>query len=183
MNIIPAAIPEILIIEPKVFEDERGYFFESFHEEQYSKTIGGLKFVQDNVSCSSKNTVRGLHFQTGLFAQGKLCQILWGNVLDVAVDIRIGSPSYGKYIVVELSASNKKQLWIPPGFAHGFSVLSEMAIFLYKCNQYYNKASERTVIFNDPDLRIDWKIEHPIVSVKDLQGIFFRNLHSDFVYP
>jgi len=169
-------------MEPKIFEDERGYFVESFRGKRYLKITNGLKFVQDNVSRSVRNTIRGLHYQVGKYAQGKLCQVLFGRVLDVAVDLRRGSPYFGKHISFELSDENKNQLCIPPGFAHGFCVLSEEAIFSYKCTQYYDKDSERTLLYNDPELHIDWKIEQPIVSDKDQQGTLLKNLGSDFTY-
>lgn len=165
-----------------MFSDDRGYFFESYQEEKYLKSIKAAVFVQDNISRSVRNTIRGLHYQVGSYAQGKLCQVLVGRVLDIAVDIRRGSPYFGKHVSFELSDENKNQLYIPPGFAHGFCVLSEVAIFSYKCTQYYSKGSERTLVYNDPDLHIDWKIEQPIVSDKDLQGALFKNLGNDFVY-
>lgn len=176
MNIIPTSIPDVVIIEPKVFEDERGYFFESFKLNFFKAKVSDIQFVQDNVSRSSKNTIRGLHFQTGGFAQGKLCQVVVGTVIDVAVDLRKQSPTFGKHVAVELSDQKKNQIWIPPGFAHGFSVLSESAIFVYKCTNYYNKESERTLLFNDPALAIDWRVSSPIVSAKDQQGAQLKDL-------
>ncbi len=139
-------------------------------------------FVQDNISKSRKGTVRGLHYQVGENAQGKLCQVIEGEVLDVAVDIRFGSPTFGKHFSLILNSENKLQLWIPPGFAHGFSVLSDEAIFSYKCTNYYSKAHERTIIYNDPDLKIDWKVESPIVSEKDLQASKFKDIEKDFIF-
>lgn len=182
MKVIIADIPGISVIQPVVFSDERGYFFESYQKEKYFNNIRVANFVQDNVSRSVRNTIRGLHFQVGEHAQGKLCQVLFGRVLDVAVDIRRGSPHFGKHVFFELSDENKNQLYIPPGFAHGFCVLSEVAIFSYKCTRSYNKDSERTLLYSDPDLHIDWKIEQPIVSDKDRQGTLLKNLGSDFVY-
>lgn len=176
MNIIPTSIPDVVIIEPRVFADDRGYFFESFKENFFKEKIKEVRFVQDNVSKSSKNTIRGLHFQVGEFAQGKLCQVVYGTVLDVAVDLRKDSPTFGRYVAVELSDRNKKQIWIPPGFAHGFSVLSDAAIFVYKCTNYYNKESERTLLYNDPALAIDWKVSSPIVSAKDQQGTLLKDI-------
>ncbi|MBI2430131.1 MAG: dTDP-4-dehydrorhamnose 3,5-epimerase [Ignavibacteriales bacterium] len=176
MNILSTTIPDVLILEPKVFEDERGYFFESYKENFFKEKINDIQFIQDNVSRSSRNTIRGLHFQVGEFAQGKLCQVVFGTVLDVAVDLRKNSPTFGKHIAVELSDQKKNQIWIPPGFAHGFSVLSESAIFVYKCTNYYNKESERTLLYNDPALKIDWKISDPIVSAKDQQGTLLKDL-------
>lgn len=177
MNIIPTSIPDVLIIEPKVYTDERGYIFESFKQNLFNEKVRDVRFVQDNVSRSVKNTIRGLHFQAGEFAQGKLCQVVLGTVLDVAVDLRNNSPTYGKHVVVELSDQNKKQIWIPPGFAHGFSVLSETAIFMYKCTNYYNKESERTLLHNDPALSIDWKVSTPLVSAKDQLGTLLKDLN------
>jgi len=179
MEIEHTPLSGLVVIQPKVMSDERGFFFESFSEERYEK-ICGIRFVQDNVSESVKNTVRGLHYQVGEFAQGKLCQVLSGAVIDVAVDIRFGSPTFGQYFSVELSSSNNKQLWIPPGFAHGFSVISEKATFHYKCSAYYYKAHERSIRFNDPTLNIDWKVSNPIVSPKDLVAPLFSDIQKDF---
>ena len=172
----------LILVKPDVYPDDRGYFFESFNKKKFSD--GGIKvtFVQDNVSKSVKGTVRGLHYQVGEFAQGKLCSVVVGNVLDVAVDIRFGSPTFGKYFAVVLSEENKNQLWIPPGFAHGFSVLSDIAIFSYKCSALYNKESERSILYNDPDLQIDWKINKPIVSGKDLNAKQFKDIEKDFKF-
>ncbi|MGA8265613.1 MAG: dTDP-4-dehydrorhamnose 3,5-epimerase, partial [Ignavibacteriaceae bacterium] len=146
--------------------------------EKYEK--GGItdKFVQDNISSSCQNTVRGLHFQIGEKAQGKLCQVIFGSVLDVAVDVRTISPTFGKYFSIELSDENHLQLWIPKGFAHGFLALSERAIFSYKCTEFYDKENERSILFNDPDLDINWGIESPIVSVKDLNASTFQQFKS-----
>jgi dTDP-4-dehydrorhamnose 3,5-epimerase len=158
-------------IEPKVFEDKRGYFYESFNLEKFNTTLDiNVQFVQDNESFSSKGVLRGLHFQKGEFAQAKLVRVVKGSVLDVAVDIRKGSKTFGEYVSVELSEENKKQFFVPRGFAHGFVVLSETAIFSYKCDNYYNKASESGIIYNDPTLNIDWGLAKKslIVSEKDL---------------
>ncbi len=172
----------LILVKPDVYPDDRGYFFESFNKKKFSD--GGINetFVQDNVSKSVKGTVRGLHYQVGEFAQGKLCSVVVGNVLDVAVDIRFGSPTFGKYFAVVLSEENKNQLWIPPGFAHGFSVLSDIAIFSYKCSALYNKESERSILYKDPDLQIDWKINKPIVSGKDLNAKQFKDIEKDFKF-
>ena len=182
MKVEQTFILGLLVIEPDFFEDSRGYFFESFSREKYSQIGITSEFVQDNVSKSGKNTIRGLHYQTGKFAQGKLCQVLKGKVLDVAVDIRYGSPTFGKYFSVELSEDNHRQIWIPPGMAHGFSVLSEEAIFLYKCTEKYDKASERAIIYSDESLGIDWKVSDPVVSAKDLQAGKFADIEKDFFY-
>lgn len=182
MEIIKTDIKGLLIIKPKVFGDERGYFFESFNEINYQKAGINFCFVQDNISKSKKNTVRGLHYQVGDYAQGKLCKVIYGKVLDVAVDIRFGSPTFGKYFSSELSEENHAQLWIPPGFAHGFSVLSDEAIFSYKCTKLYSKADERAILFNDPDLNINWKVNNPIVSEKDFKANLFKKIEKDFIY-
>jgi len=182
LEIIKTDIKGLLIIKPKVFGDERGYFFESFNEINYQKAGINFCFVQDNISKSKKNTVRGLHYQVGDYAQGKLCKVIYGKVLDVAVDIRFGSPTFGKYFSSELSEENHAQLWIPPGFAHGFSVLSDEAIFSYKCTKLYSKADERAILFNDPDLNIDWKVNNPIVSEKDFKANLFKKIEKDFIY-
>jgi len=162
-------IDGLMVIWPDVFIDGRGYFYESYNSNKYSGAIE-TNFVQDNVSKSIKGTIRGLHFQTGKFAQGKLCQVIMGEVFDVAVDIRKKSPTFGKHYSIVLSEENHIQLWIPPGFAHGFSVLSEAAIFHYKCTNFYSKEHERTILYNDPALGINWKVKKPNVSEKDLKG-------------
>jgi len=158
------------VLEPAVFSDKRGYFMESFNAARFNGAIGKeVNFVQDNQSFSSKGVIRALHYQIGEHAQSKLVRVLSGSVLDVAVDLRKGSPTFGEHITEELSAENKKQLFIPKGFAHGFVVLSETAEFFYKCDNYYNKESEGGIIFSDPALNIDWKLPHEqlIVSEKD----------------
>lgn len=182
MTVEKTFIEGLLIVKPDIFPDERGFFFESYNKQKYSSLGINSEFVQDNISKSKKGTIRGLHYQVGEFAQGKLCFVLVGKVLDVAVDIRFGSPTYGKYFSYELSQENKNQLWIPPGFAHGFSVLSDEVIFCYKCTALYSKAHERGILYNDPDLNIDWKIENPIVSQKDLSAKKFRDIEKDFIY-
>lgn len=163
-------IAGLVIVEPTVFEDSRGHFFESYNETVFKK--GGItaNFVQDNQSCSSYGVIRGLHYQQHPHAQAKLVRVLAGVILDVAVDIRKSSPTYGQHFALELSSENKKQLFIPEGFAHGFSVLSETAVVLYKCNAFYNKSSEGGIIYNDPQLGIDWKLKagDAVVSEKDL---------------
>ncbi|GGG38939.1 dTDP-4-dehydrorhamnose 3,5-epimerase [Croceivirga lutea] len=160
------------ILEPRVFKDERGYFFESFNQKTFEEAIGKkVNFVQDNQSYSTKGVLRGLHFQKGEYAQAKLVRVLSGKVLDVAVDIRKGSKTYGEHVAVELSADNKKQLFIPRGFAHGFVVLSDDAHFFYKCDNFYNSSAESGILFNDTELDIDWKFTHEelILSQKDLE--------------
>ncbi len=182
MKVTKTEIEGLLIIEPDVFPDERGYFFEDYNKKRY-QTIGlDVEFVQNNISKSVKGTVRGLHYQVGEFAQGKLCEVIYGKVLDVAVDIRFGSPTFGKYAAVELSEENHKQFWLPPGFAHGFSVLSEEAIFHYKVTNYYSKKDERSILFNDETLKIDWHVDSPVVSEKDLNAKKFNEIDKDFIY-
>lgn len=171
----PTAIPDVLIIEPKVFGDERGYFFESFNEKNFSDVIGySVKFVQDNHSSSTKGVLRGLHYQMEQ-TQGKLVRVCHGVVFDVALDLRQSSDTFGKWVGVELSAENRKQLWIPPGFAHGFLVLSEVAEFLYKTTDYWHAMSEECVIWNDPTLNIDWPNIgiRPTLNSKDANGKCF----------
>jgi len=182
MNVYKTKLEGVLIIEPDVFPDERGYFFESFSQKKYNECKLGFNFIQDNISKSKRGTVRGLHYQIGKSAQGKLCQVMQGKVLDVAVDIRFGSPTFGEYLTTILSEENHKQFWIPAGFAHGFSVLSEEAIFLYKCTNYYSKKDERSILFNDPDLNIDWQVDKIEVSEKDLRGVRFKDIGKDFIY-
>jgi len=182
LEVIKTDIDGLLVLKPKVFGDERGYFFESFNEDNYRKAGIDFYFVQDNISKSKRGTIRGLHYQVGNKAQGKLCKVVYGKVLDVAVDIRFGSPTFGKYFSSELSEENHTQLWIPKGFAHGFSVLSEEAIFSYKCTALYSKDDERAILFNDLDLNIDWKIDNPIVSEKDFNAQLFKDIKKDFIY-
>ncbi len=182
MEVIKTELEGLLIIKPKVFGDERGYFFESYNEDTYRNAGIDYIFLQDNISKSKKGTIRGLHYQVGDKAQGKLCKVIFGKVLDVAVDIRFGSPSFGKYFSSELSEENHTQLWIPPGFAHGFSVLSDEAIFSYKCTELYSKEHERAILFNDPSLNINWKVENEIVSEKDLKAQLLKDIHKDFIY-
>jgi dTDP-4-dehydrorhamnose 3,5-epimerase len=182
LKISKNAIIDLLIIEPDVFSDDRGFFLESFSKMRYDEAGINHDFVQDNFSKSKKGTIRGLHYQIGDKAQGKLCQVIEGEVLDVAVDIRFNSPTFGKYFSLILDSEKKIQLWIPPGFAHGFSVLSDEAIFSYKCTNYYSKAHERAILFNDPDLNIDWKTSNPVVSEKDLKASLFKNIEKDFFY-
>jgi dTDP-4-dehydrorhamnose 3,5-epimerase len=171
MEIQETGLKDCFIIKPRIFEDARGYFFESFNKNTFEEKTGlSGNFVQDNQSFSSYGVIRGLHAQGGEFAQAKLVRVLKGEVLDVAVDNRPGSPTYGNHFSIKLSAENNLQLYIPRGFLHGFSVLSETAEFFYKCDNFYNKASELGVIYNDPELAIDWMIptEHEAVSEKDI---------------
>ena len=169
MNIVETEIKGVFIIEPKVFGDNRGYFFESFSQREFESVIGPVTFVQDNQSKSSYGVVRGLHFQKPPHAQAKLVRVVKGKVLDVAVDLRKDSPTFGKYVAVELSDENHRQVFIPKGFAHGFSVLSEEAVFQYKCDEYYAPESEAAIAWDDQDLNIDWKVpaEDVVLSAKD----------------
>lgn len=171
MNAIETKLKGCFILEPRIFEDSRGYFFESFNQNIFNKLIGeDVNFIQDNESFSKRGTLRGLHFQKGKYAQAKLVRVIKGCVLDIAVDIRKDSVTFGDYVAVELSEDNKRQLYIPRGFAHGFIVLSDTAIFSYKCDNFYNKEAEGGIIYNDELLRIDWKLnkEEFIISEKDL---------------
>lgn len=172
MKITPSDIADVLIIEPQVFRDERGFFCESFNERRFEELTGLLpRFVQDNHSQSVRNVVRGLHYQVGQAAQGKLIRVVAGAIFDVVVDLRRGSPSFGRAACIELSADNQRQLWIPPGFAHGFLVTSERADCLYKTTGYWSPTDERTLLWNDPALAIDWPLRGaPIVSAKDQAG-------------
>lgn len=181
MNVTTFEIEGLVLIEPRIFHDDRGFFFESYNLNKYRDHVGDdIQFVQDNISSSKKGVLRGLHFQTPPFAQGKLVSVLRGSVLDVAVDIRSGSPTFGKHHIVELSGSNKLQFWIPPGFAHGFVSLEDDTLFSYKCSNYYSPSHEKTLLWNDPELNIDWGIIDPIVSEKDKIGDEFRNFTSPF---
>jgi dTDP-4-dehydrorhamnose 3,5-epimerase len=180
MNLIKTSIKDLVLIQPDVFPDARGYFFESFQKEKFREMGIDAVFVQDNESMSGKGVLRGLHFQKPPFAQGKLVKVVRGSVLDVAVDLRSSSKTYGKWESSVLSAENKMLMWIPEGFAHGFLVLEDETIFQYKCTNYYNKESEGSIVWNDPDLKIDWGTENPLVSGKDLQGGRFTDLDSPF---
>lgn len=169
MNVIKTALEGVYIIEPRIFSDDRGYFFESFSQREFDEKIAPIKFVQDNESKSTFGVVRGLHFQRPPHAQSKLVRVVKGRVLDVAVDIRPDSPTFGQHVAVELSDENHRQFFIPQGFAHGFAVLSDEAIFQYKCDNFYAPQSEGAIIWNDPQLAIDWKIDPDkiILSHKD----------------
>ena len=178
MNVISTSIPDVKLIEPKVFGDARGFFFESFNQKAFNEATGtNHQFVQDNHSRSAKGVLRGLHYQIQQ-PQGKLVRVVRGAVFDVAVDIRKSSPTFGRWVGAELSEDNQHQLWVPPGFAHGFLVLSDLADFLYKTTDYYAPQYERSILWNDSDLNIDWPIGEPILSNKDRQGLKFNS--ADF---
>ena len=180
MDIIKTPIEGLLVIKPNVFGDDRGYFFESWSKQSFTEVGLDLDFVQDNESLSSKGVLRGLHFQNPPYAQGKLVRVIKGAVLDVSVDIRKDSPTYGQHFSVELSEENKTIFWIPPGFAHGFLTLEDNTIFTYKCTGVYNKESEEALLWNDADLNIDWRIDTPLVSDKDLVAGSFETFESQF---
>jgi dTDP-4-dehydrorhamnose 3,5-epimerase len=173
MNVIKTEIPDLLIFEPKVFGDPRGWFMESFNQQRFEEATGQrFNFVQDNHSLSSQGVLRGLHYQLPPHAQGKLVRVTAGAVWDVAVDIRRDSPTYGKWVGVELSADNKRQLWIPPGFAHGFLTLSDTAEFLYKTTDFYHPPAERSILWNDPALGVAWPLTvEPLLAAKDKAGV------------
>jgi dTDP-4-dehydrorhamnose 3,5-epimerase len=180
MEIIKTDIEGLLIIKPRFFEDERGYFFESYNREEFLRAGIDVSFVQDNESKSRKDVVRGMHLQAPPFEQGKLVRVIRGSVLDVAVDIRKNSPTFGKWAAIELSAANKLMYWIPPGFAHGFRTLEDDTVFFYKCTNVYNREAEQGFIWNDPDIHIDWGIASPVMSERDSQAPLFRGFVSPF---
>ena len=182
MNVIKTDIDSVVILEPRIFNDARGYFFESFSQRQFQEEVWNTTFVQDNESFSSYGVVRGLHFQKPPYSQAKLVRVIQGAVLDVAVDLRSGSPTYGKHVAVELTEENHRQLFIPQGFAHGFAVLSDKVLFQYKCDNYYAPQSEGGIAWNDPDLNIDWRIpaDKVILSEKDTRHPLFKDYQTDF---
>jgi dTDP-4-dehydrorhamnose 3,5-epimerase len=180
MNVITTNIEGLLVIENKIYSDKRGFFLEAYNKKTYQENGLFMDFVQDNVSKSSKYVLRGLHFQNPPFAQGKLVWVLQGAVLDVAVDIRKDSPTYGKHFSIELTESNGKALWIPEGFAHGFLSLKNDTIFSYKCTNYYNNESEDSILYNDASLNINWGVANPIISDKDKTAATFSSFVSHF---
>lgn len=182
MEVIKTAIEGVVILEPRIFKDTRGYFFESFSLREFKEKVCHTEFVQDNESFSSYGVVRGLHFQKPPYTQSKLVRVIQGAVLDVAVDIRKDSPTYGQHVAVELTAENHRQMFIPHGFAHGFAVLSDTVLFQYKCDNYYAPQSEGGIAWNDPDLQIDWRIpaEKVILSEKDTKHPLLKDYQSDF---
>lgn len=185
MNYIETEIPGVWIVEPKVFADARGYFMEAWKKEEFEQKVGKIEFVQDNESCSSRGVLRGLHYQLAPYSQSKLVRVITGRVLDVAVDIRRGSPTFGRYVAVELSAENKRQLFIPQGFAHGFHVLSDEAVFTYKVDNPYMPSHERGLRFDDPTIGVDWKITDAEVlnlSEKDQRSPMLGEAEINYVY-
>jgi dTDP-4-dehydrorhamnose 3,5-epimerase len=182
MKITESKFKGVFIIELDVFTDSRGYFSETFSAKRYKDHGINLDFIQDNISVSKKGTLRGLHYQVSPKAQAKLCYVIKGSVIDVAVDLRFGSPTFGQHLALELSEKNHAQILIPAGFAHGFAVLSDEAIFQYKCSESYSKDHERAIRFDDPDLKINWQIENPIVSDKDRNAKYFKEIERDFNY-
>jgi dTDP-4-dehydrorhamnose 3,5-epimerase len=180
MEIIETNLKGLLVIKPKVFEDERGYFFESYNYQLFKQAGLDFNFVQDNQSLSQTGVLRGLHFQNNPNAQGKLVRVISGSVFDVAVDIRKKSPTYGQWFGLELTEQNKWMMYIPEGFAHGFATLQDFTVFSYKCTNFYNKASEDCIFWNDSDLAINWPIENPILSDKDLLGKHMKDFNSLF---
>ncbi len=184
MEVIKTDIEGPLVIEPKVFGDARGYFFESFSQREFDAKVGELRFVQDNESCSRRGVMRGLHFQMPPFTQAKLVRCVRGAVLDVAVDIRRGSPTYGRHVAVELTEDNHRQFFVPKGFAHGFSVLSDVAVFQYKCDEFYHPEADAGISILDESLGIDWRIplEEAVLSEKDTRHPLLSGFESPFVY-
>jgi len=179
MKYTTAAIDGLIVLEPRVFYDKRGYFMESYNDAQWQRVLG-VSFVQDNESYSKKGVIRALHFQNPPYAQDKLVRVIRGSVMDVAVDLRKKSSTYGQYYKVLLSAENKKQFFIPKGFAHGFVALEENTIFSYKCSSYYHAESEESIVWNDPDIAIDWGISTPIISERDTHAQFFATFETKF---
>ena len=184
MEVIKTELEGVVILEPRLFKDDRGYFFESFSQREFDEKVRPVKFVQDNESKSVYGVLRGLHFQKPPFAQSKLVRVIQGAVLDVAVDIRVGSPTYGKHVAVELTAENHRQLFIPRGFAHGFSVLTDEVVFQYKCDNFYAPQSEGAIAWNDPALEIDCRIPEAsvILSEKDKHHPLLKDLPETFYY-
>ena len=185
MNVIETGIEGLLILEPRIFKDARGYFFESFSQREFEEKVGPVRFVQDNESMSTYGVMRGLHFQRPPYTQSKLVRCVSGRVLDVAVDIRLGSPTYGQHVAVELSAENHRQFFISKGFAHGFAVLSETAVFQYKCDEFYHPEADDGISILDGSLGIDWRIptDKAVLSEKDTRHGMLADFQSPFTYP
>ncbi len=182
MEVIKTEIDGVVIIEPRIFKDDRGYFYESFSQREFEEKVCRTTFVQDNQSKSSYGVLRGLHFQKPPYCQSKLVRCIKGAVLDVAVDIRKGSPTFGKYVAVELSEDNHRQFFVPRGFAHGFAVLTPEAVFQYKCDNFYNKESEGSVAWNDPELAIDWRIPAEKVLLSEKDKLSKNIAHADYLF-
>ncbi|MDO8999733.1 MAG: dTDP-4-dehydrorhamnose 3,5-epimerase [Bacteroidota bacterium] len=180
MEVIETNLKGLMVLKPKVFEDDRGYFFESYNKNLFIQAGLNLEFVQDNQSLSQKGVLRGLHFQNPPHAQGKLVRVITGSVLDVVVDIRKDSKTYGEWYSLELTEKNKWMMYVPPGFAHGFLTLENNTIFSYKCTNFYNKAAEDCLLWNDKDLNIIWNFEKPVLSPKDMEGKTFKSFVSNF---
>ena len=180
MEIEEKEIKGLIEIFPKVFGDQRGFFLETFNASRYNDILRNVQFVQDNFSSSNKGVLRGLHFQNPPYTQGKLVQVITGSALDVAVDLRRNSETYGQHVKVLLSSEKRNQFWIPEGFAHGFIALEDNTIFSYKCTNYYNPQSEVTILWNDRNLKIDWQIDNPIISPKDKEGVLFKDFDTPF---
>ncbi len=180
MEIEEKEIKGLIEIFPKVFGDQRGFFLETYNASRYNDILKNIQFVQDNFSSSNKGVLRGLHFQNPPYSQGKLVQVITGSALDVAVDLRKNSDTYGQHVKVVLSAEKRNQFWIPEGFAHGFLALEDNTIFSYKCTNYYNPQSEVTILWNDRNLQIDWQIDNPIISPKDKEGVLFKDFDTPF---
>jgi dTDP-4-dehydrorhamnose 3,5-epimerase len=182
LNLIKTYIPDLVIIQPDVYPDDRGYFFESYQKEKFREMGIDVSFVQDNESMSVKNVLRGLHFQVPPFAQAKLVRVARGSAQDIAVDLRKGSPTYGKWYSVVLSDKERNMMFIPEGFAHGFLTLEDNTIFQYKCSNYYSKESEGSIIWDDPTLGIDWMSHDPLISGKDLKGSLYSDFKTPFIF-
>lgn len=180
MEIIETNLKGLVILKPKVFEDERGYFYESYNQKLFANAGLNLNFVQDNQSLSHSGVLRGMHFQNPPYAQGKLVRVITGAVYDVVIDIRKNSDTYGKWFGVELTQENKWMMYIPEGFAHGFLTLKDNTIFSYKCTNFYNKVSEDSILWNDPEIGVQWNVKDPMLSPKDLEGKLFKNFTSQF---
>lgn len=180
MKVIETGFKGLFVIEPNVFQDERGSFFESWNQKRFEEFGLHAQFVQDNESFSTKHVLRGLHFQLPPWEQGKLVRVMCGAAMDVVVDLRKAEPTYGRHFAVKLTGQKKNMLWIPAGFAHGFLTLEDSTIFSYKCTQFYHKASEDSLLWNDPDLAIDWGVNNPLVSEKDAKAPLFKDFKSPF---
>lgn len=182
MKVEPTAIPDVLLITPQIFGDERGFFLETYAKKRYREAGITASFVQDNLSQSKKGALRGFHWQAPPHTQGKLISVVQGRVLDVALDIRVGSPTFGKHVAIELNSEKRQQLWIPEGFAHAFLILEDDTIFTYKATNLYAPDYDRGIIWNDPDVGVEWPTDNPTLSEKDLVLPLFKDVHSEFTY-